>query len=223
MSKKPNFSTEIFNVLRRRILSWEYPPHYRLTEEALCHEFGVSRAPIREVLRMLEDHELVVKTPHQGSYVQQPTLQQIDDLYDVRLALELFVVEKLVRHGMAETVWLPLWDQWQNLYHSQVVESVSLSELDESFHATLAKATGNNSLASYWSEVNARLSFVRETDITTLERLQETCQQHLPILAGIRTKNMAEAQDAMRLNIEFGRKNAASAIKNVLVRAYTVE
>ena len=53
--------SEIFTALKSRIIRWEYPPGYRFTEEEICKEFGVSRSPVRETLRMLEEHGLVDK------------------------------------------------------------------------------------------------------------------------------------------------------------------
>ena len=50
---------EIYNVLKQRIVDWGYPPGRRLIEDELCHEFGVSRVPVREALSMLEEKNLV--------------------------------------------------------------------------------------------------------------------------------------------------------------------
>ncbi|MDQ2691396.1 MAG: GntR family transcriptional regulator, partial [Chloroflexota bacterium] len=49
-------STDVFSTLKERIIRWEYAPGHRLTEERLCEEFGVSRSPVREALRMLVEN-----------------------------------------------------------------------------------------------------------------------------------------------------------------------
>src|SRR5204862_1866743 len=84
---------EIFAALKHRIIRWEYPPGYRFTEEEICKEFGVSRSPVRETLRMLEEHGLVEKVPYRGCTVKQPDVQAINELYDVRAILETQVGE----------------------------------------------------------------------------------------------------------------------------------
>src|SRR5215212_2156601 len=115
MAGKQSLSTPIFVTLKERIIRWAYPPGLRVTEEELCQEFGVSRAPVREALRMLAENGLVDKTLHRGCTVKLPDLTEVHDLYDLRLALELFVVAQLAERGMAEEQWSKLHQTWQTL------------------------------------------------------------------------------------------------------------
>jgi DNA-binding FadR family transcriptional regulator len=124
---------------------------------------------------------------------------------------------------MDETIWQQLNDHWQTLYHTDPYAEFDahlLAHEDEAFHETLASATENETLVTTLKGINERLAFVRFTDITTLERLLETCQQHLPILDAIRRGEAREARDAMWLNIEYGRANVETALKDVLSKAY---
>lgn len=223
---KQNISSEIFQTVRSRIIGWEYPPGFHLTEDALCQEFHVSRIPVREALHLLEESHLVDKVPHHGCTVRQPNKREINELYDVRLAIEGFVVERLAKNGMDETIWQQLNDHWQMLYHTDpnagFDPGLSARE-DEAFHETLAEATGNEMLVTTLKGINERLAFVRFTDITTLDRLLETCQQHLPILDYIRQGEAGKAREAMWLNIEYGRANVETALKDVLSRAYFLQ
>jgi DNA-binding GntR family transcriptional regulator len=221
--ERQNLSTEIFEMLKNRIIRWEYLPGQRLTEESLCAEFGVSRAPIREALQMLEDSQLVDKVPHRGCTVKQPDLDEINELYDVRLALELFVVEHLAGQGMAPASWEQLHQSWSSLLHQDnpaELDPFRLARQDEAFHEALAKATGNQTLLNLLHTVNERLYFTRVTDITTLERLYTTCRQHLQILEHIRVGEVVKARRTTQANIEFGRQNVKTALKEALVRAY---
>src|SRR3954469_2727411 len=97
MAEKSSRSDEIFGVLKARIIRWQYPPGYRLTEDTLCNEFGVSRIPVREALHMLVENALADRVPHRGCTVKQLNLEEIHELYEMRLALELYAVEQLAR------------------------------------------------------------------------------------------------------------------------------
>lgn len=194
-----------------------------MTEEELCKEFGVSRVPVREALHMLDKHQLVERAPHRGCTVKQPSLVEINELYDVRVALESFVVERLATQGMAPLLYAQLQAPWREIGSLDVARRenpLTLAQQDEAFHEGLARATGNHILQEQLRMVDERLHFVRVTDITTSERLRITCQQHLHILECIRQHAAAAAVTAIRENIEFGRANVETALKDALARAY---
>ncbi|RCK73827.1 MAG: Transcriptional regulator, GntR family [Anaerolineae bacterium] len=213
-------SSEIFNVLKERIICWKYPPGYRFLEEELCAEFGVSRSPIRETLQMLAENGLVIKEPHRGYMVRQPDMEEINQLYDIRIALESFVVEWLAIHGMPEEVWEELYTFWQQVLLNTPPLLVDFAEKDEAFHETLAECTGNRILLSYLKSVNERLHFIRMTDITNIDRLRVTCDQHLQVLERIKNGDVQGAQQAIRLNIEGGRQKVAQAYMEALSQAF---
>lgn len=216
-------SAEIYQTLKQRIIHWEYAPGHRLTEELLCQEFGVSRIPVREALQLLEEQQLVDRTPHRGCAVKQLDLDEIHELYDVRLALESYVVEQLATAGMPAGQWTELAHKWRSLGELQLwsaVDSEVLAHEDERFHLTLARATGNRMLSDLVHSLNERLFFVRLADITTSERLQATSTQHLEILTAIQRGDAAGAVAAMRANIAFGRGNVESVLREVLARLY---
>jgi len=217
---------EIFAALKNRIVRWEYPPGYRFTEEEICKEFGVSRSPVRETLRMLEEHGLVDKVPYRGCTVKQPDVQAINELYDVRAILELAVVERLASAGPQHETLESLARTWRQLAGASSyaeVESVDLASEDRVFHEALARATGNRTLFDMLYAINERLHFMRMFDITTVERLWDTCRQHIRILDAIAAGDAAAAKDAMRLNIEGARVQVKHAIKEALARAYLAQ
>ena len=213
-------SADVFSVLKERIIHWQYAPGHRLTEEGLCEEFGVSRSPIREALRMLVENNLVDKAPHKGYSVKQLDLQEIHELYDVRMALELYVIERLIQRGYPQKEWDVLRRTWQDMRKAPMTASSDFAARDEGFHETLAAWTGNRTLVLQIRSIDERLHFIRVTDITTTERLRKTCEQHVRILDCIKHKDMKCAREALQMNIEEGRKNVEHAIKEALARAY---
>jgi len=216
----PNLSTDVFSVLKERIIRWEYAPGHRFTEEGLCEEFGISRSPVREALRMLVENKLVDKAPHKGYSVKQLDMQEIHELYDVRMALETFVIERLTQSDYPEKDWKELYRTWQNLRKVAITDSADFAKMEEAFHEQLAIWTGNRTLLQQICSIDERLYFIRVTDITTTERLSKTCEQHLRLLDCIKEKNIECAREALQLNIEDGRKNVEHAIKEALARAY---
>lgn len=229
MEERQNLSRWVLETLTDRILRWEYPPGHRLVEEELCREFGVSRVPVREALQALVENNLAEKVHHRGCWVKQPDLAEIHELYDVRLALELFVVERLVHDSMDEAAWQQLHARWDSEILAAVsadhvngapLDSVALAQADESFHEALVEATHNRTLLDLLKLINQRLRFIRSRDITNLERLRQTCTEHVHILYCIRQRDLSAAQDALRANVNGGRAHVEAAIKDALVKAF---
>jgi DNA-binding GntR family transcriptional regulator len=213
-------STSIISTLKGRIIRWEYPLEYRLTEEALCKEFGVSRSPVREALRELATHGFLKQMHHRGYVVKQLNPQEILELYDVRMALELFVVEQLAQYEEPIKALEELRQTWAALLNDPPPNVEKLAELDTRFHETLAEALGNKTLLEELRVINERLLVFRMSDFGRPERTEVTCRHHLKILARINAKDMVGACKAMRENIEDGRNYVSSAIKEVLAKTY---
>ena len=91
-SSSSTLSASIVATLKDRIIAWRYPPEHRLTEDGLCKEFGVSRSPVREALRVLATNGFVRRTDNRGYAVRQVKRKELEELYDFRLALELYAV-----------------------------------------------------------------------------------------------------------------------------------
>jgi DNA-binding GntR family transcriptional regulator len=218
---RSNLSSEVFEVIKQRIIRWQYPPGHRFTEQELCQEFQVSRSPVREALRMLSEKGLVEKTVYRGYHVRQLTTAEIHELYDVRLALESFIVEHLAQHGLPADIAGPLRETWEDLQANPDLSDNKAAEADEAFHETLARSTGNRALLDMLRTIDERLRFLRLADITTPERLHVTCQQHLEILDRIAAGDTAGARAALLRNVEQGREHVRTAFMAALAHAYS--
>lgn len=213
-------SQKVYESLRERILGMQYPPGHRLKEEALCTEFGVSRSPVREALGMLVEGALVDKQARQGYSVRRLDVPEIEELYDVRLVLELAVIERVCASGMQADVLARLDRHWRGLLDALPAMAGQLAEADEEFHAALATSAGNRVLHQLLEDVNRRIHVVRLADITNPDRLRRTCVDHLAILDAVRERDSAKAAAAVRRNIEWGRGNVEAALKEALFRAH---
>jgi DNA-binding GntR family transcriptional regulator len=96
-----------------------------------------------------------------------------------------------------------------------------LARLDTLFHETLAHAAGNKFLLRQLRAINERLILFRMIDFGKAHRAESTCHQHLQILRCIAERDVSGARKAMERNIEEGRTNVHTAIKDALARAYS--
>lgn len=82
-----------YEQLRAAIVENRYSPGQRLIEQRVAAEYGLSRTPVREALRMLEAEGLVVSEPHRGAMVRPVSATEVDDFYGLRIRLESYAVE----------------------------------------------------------------------------------------------------------------------------------
>ena len=217
-----NLSASIVATLKERIIHWQYPPEHRLTEAELCQKFGVSRSPVREALRTLATDGFVKKMSNRGYAVKQHNLREIEEIYEVRLALELFVVECLAKRGTPKNDEIDaLKRTWTGLLNGSSKKDEELARLDTLFHETLAHAAGNKSLLRQLCAINERLLLFRMIDFGRAHRAESTCHQHLEILKRIAAKDISGARKAMQRNIDEGRNNVHASIKDALAKAYS--
>lgn len=159
------------------------PPGARITEEALAERYGVSRTPVREALRVLAREELLVHTPRAGYVVASVNLAEMDDLYAVRVAIEERVAEH-VAAAAPRAELASLLEFWGNPPHTPQGD-VSLVFADESFHETLATASGSAVLAPLLRNINHRVHALRIRDFANAERVRLTFEQHTAILRAL--------------------------------------
>jgi DNA-binding GntR family transcriptional regulator len=82
-----SLAEQIAQRLSERIVAGAYPPGLRILEQALSAEFGVSRGPVREALRLLERDGLVTILPRRGAQVTALTIEEVRELFDIRAVL----------------------------------------------------------------------------------------------------------------------------------------
>lgn len=214
------FSTSIVATLKERIITWQYPPEHRLTEDGLCREFGVSRSPVREALRVLATNGFVRRMDNRGYAVRQVKVRELEELYDVRLALELFAVEVLTQAGAPPAELAVLAETWREVQRQPKRDVEELARLDAQFHEALARLAGNTLLEQQLAAINERLLVFRTIDFAKPDRVESTCAEHLAILDRIAAGDVAGARAALRRNVEEGRNIVGNSIKEALARAY---
>jgi len=218
--KLPSFSSSLIATLKERIITWRYPPDHRLTEDALCKEFGVSRSPVREALRVLAANGFVRRTENQGYVVRQVKAKDVQEMYEVRLALELYAVDTLATRGVPADKLRAMIEMWENVRRDPPSDVEDLAELDAQFHESLADLLDNATLMRQLRAIDERLYLFRTMDFAQPNRVANTCEQHLAILDRIGARDAAGARNALRRNIEEALNVVNNSIKEALARAY---
>jgi DNA-binding GntR family transcriptional regulator len=209
-------------ALKDRIVHWEFLPGHRLLETDICREYQVSRSPAREALRTLAGDGYVEKLPTRGYRVKHLNVGEARELYDVRMALELFVVETLAGGPPESNLLKELQEIWQEPEVAQT-DAETFAGRDREFHETLARLMGNRTLLEQLQNINDRIHLFRAIEFAHPERRVTTREQHNRILEAIGSGNGQRAREALTANIESARNNVEETVKEALARAYSGE
>lgn len=202
----PNIRRQNAHAIHRRlkemILNFELYPGTRLTEIELSERFGVSRTPIREAVQRLAMEGLMTVRPKQGCFVRALDIEEINQYYQVRIALEGLVL-RLVMEQMPRQALLDLATAWEpSLAQSAVIDVEAMALRDESFHLTLARGCGNQVLAEKLREVNEHIHIIRRLDFTDRERIEATYREHHAICQFLLDGKLDQALELLQSHIQ---------------------
>jgi len=206
--------------LRRRIVRWHYTPGTYILESDICNEFGVSRSPAREALKMLSATGFLENTGRRGYRVVQPDAKGALQLYEARLAIEVYVIQKVVESHADPAVLAELRSAWEDPGALEEKTPEELAGADRSFHERLASLAGNDVLSDLLARIDERLDIFREIEFTNPNVPRQTSIQHLAILDAVAAGDPGRARKAIEENISTAMRNVEHNIKEVLARAY---
>lgn len=194
--------------LTAAILSEQFRAGEKLVETRLASQLGVSRGPIRDAFRRLEQVGLVESRPYQGTFVAELTEQDVQELYAVRAPLEGMAARLLAVTGDRQAV-----ERLELLVEEMRRETVNsrLIELDLAFHTELIELTGYRLLIEVWNLIDARLrKFLLLKRARLYHTPQAACALHEVLVKAILSGDPDLAEHAVREHILAARRSAKS-------------
>ena len=192
----------VFNTLRQAIIKGELKPGERLLEIQLADKLGVSRTPIREAIRKLELEGLVVMIPRRGATVAGITQKHLQDVLEIRRALEDLAIE-LACQRMTEEQIREL-DKLQERFseNAESEDSLMLASIDEEFHERIYQSTCNERLVAILANLREQMYRYRLEYIKDKDKRQMLISEHERIIKAIRLHHVAEAKQAVHEHID---------------------
>lgn len=202
----------VFNTLREAILKGELKPGERLMELQLAARLGVSRTPIREAIRMLEQEGLAVTIPRKGAEVAKMTEKDMEDVLQVREALDelaaTIACEQMTQEELTE-----LMRAMHEFEESTKTGDVKrIAESDVKFHDIIYHATRNPKLVSMLNNLREQMYRYRVEYLKNEKIYPKLLKEHQEIAEGLATKNKEKVTAMMHQHIE----NQAVAVKAMI-------
>ena len=204
----------VFNTLRKAILRGELKPGERLMEIQLAYKLGVSRTPIREAIRKLELEGLVLMIPRKGAEVAQITEKNMQDVLEVRKALEELSVQlacERITPEQVEEMKMAAEDFRKVLKSGDVTK---IAEADVKFHDIIFAATNNQRLITLLNNLREQMYRFRVEYLKQKECYPQLLEEHDKLIALISGGEVEEACELMGCHID----NQASTVSDVIRR-----
>lgn len=204
----------VFNTLRQAILTGELKPGERLMEIHLANKLGVSRTPIREAIRKLELEGLVTMIPRRGAEVAQITEKSMNDVLEVRRALDALCAE-LACERITE-------EETEQLHRAceafeAAVKTRDLKKIaraDVQLHDIIVQATGNQRLVQLVNNLSEQMYRYRFEYIKDASQHQRLIEEHRIIYESIVKKDKETASQAARVHIDNQKKAIIAQIRS---------
>ena len=202
----------VFNTLREAILKGDLKPGERLMELQLASKLGVSRTPIREAIRMLEQEGLAVTTPRKGAEVAKMTLKDMEDVLEIRDALDELAV-RIACQKISDEQLRQLEDMKELFEKSTQTGNVKkIAEADVTFHDVIYEATGNPKLVTLLNNLREQVYRYRVEYIKDPKNYPTLIAEHEAILESLKNRDVKNAVVAMHVHVA----NQAEAVKTVI-------
>jgi DNA-binding GntR family transcriptional regulator len=201
-----NSSAVVARLIRDAIISGELQPGHPLREAELGRQMGISRTPVREALRLLQNDGLVEFQPNRGATVKSYTAADLEDVYNLRAALEgyaaLTAAERIT--DLQLTALKESCDRYMKLRSSS--ESLSLlAEENVTFHNTILAAAGSERLAAMIRQVTA-LPLIYKSYLTYSPENREAAEsQHRQIAEALAQRAGGDARRLLEDHVLWAR------------------
>lgn len=199
-----------YQALRSALLDGEYLPGDRIYEATIAQALGVSRNPVREAVRRLQQDGLVEVRPHYGIYVTTIPAEEIEDIYRIRGALEAtaagLATERMSDAEIAEIAEIHA-EQVRAAKEAAPLprEPVSVVLADR-FHHAIHVGARSPRLLVLLEQIYAQVTHFRNLTLRAPGRASVSAAGHGAILDAIRSRDVPAAEEQMRLHIDDARQ-----------------
>ena len=207
LTPKPLY-IEVAELVRQRIYNRELAPGSWIDEMKMVEEFGISRTPLREALKVLAAEGLVTMKVRRGAYVTEVSEQDLRDVYHLLALLESDAAAVVADKATPQEL-----DQLHAL-HQQLEAAVDdanlFFQINEQFHMQLLALCNNRFLTQTVADLRKVMKLNRHQSLFKQGRIEDSLMEHRAIMACLMERRAEAARHAMQTHFQHGLSAAAS-------------
>lgn len=200
-----------FEMIKDAIINHEILPGEPLYERYLSEKLEISRTPIREALQLLEQEGWVTSVPRKGTFVSNISVEDVEEIIQLRRALEILAIELLI----------PKITEEQLATLARILEMQAKTQddkkmfiaIDKDFHFHLATFSGNRRIAQLIETYGDQMRWFGYRAVTQSGRVEETLKEHEAIYEGLKARDLERVKQAVLDHMEKTRLAILSNIQ----------
>lgn len=201
-------SGSLFSQLRKDILRGKLKSGEKLSEQQVCDLYGVSRTPVRETFRQLEQEGLIETIPNRGAFVLGLSSRDIQDLYEMRKAFEVIAVRLAIERITKEELE-KLEEAYDFMeFYTMKKDADKMLNINMNFHELIYRATHNRMLAHTLSVYQLYIKQTKANSTYLSGKLQEVLMEHKKIIDAFVHKDTKAGEEAVTIHLENAKKRA---------------
>lgn len=212
INKPEPLAKTALKALRTSILSNDLTTGVVYNEKGLARDLGISRTPVREALLELSAKRLVKFLPQKGVIINTFSQKDVEDVFDVRTALEVYSIQKICKHIETTDISLLkdcLEDQKEALAEN---DAGQFMEADRRFHIGFTTLTKNNYLMEMMHDIRDIMHLMGFKALGIKGRMQQVVHEHQAVLTAVAAGDAAAAVSSMEAHLALS-KTAVNKIK----------
>ncbi len=209
---KRSLRTEAAKLLRDAIFSGRLAQGDRLNEAQLSQQLGVSRGPLREAFRQLEEEGLLTSIPHKGTFVARVTSRELAEVLTVREHLEPFAIESALSSNsaaLARKLEVALREMQKAAGRG---DAAAVAEAHTNFHSAFYTEAGHKLLETLWERLKVPLQLYLALHQQTFPRLADVAKEHVRMADLVRQGNKAALGVEIRRHLHVNLKKLLAAV-----------
>jgi len=187
--------------IRDMIVEGDLNPGERLSEKELCKQFGISRTPLREALKVLASEDLVELPPNRGAHVSQITAADVAERFEVLSSLEQLAGELAAERASKKDIEQIAKVHERMVRHYKKSERHEYFVLNQRIHNGIIELSGNSVLATTHASLMSKVRRVRYLALQSQDRWDEAVREHEEILAALIERNSKRLGEVIRLHV----------------------
>ena len=209
-------SDQVVKQLRQAILGGQLKPGQRIVESEIAQAMALSRGPVRDALKILENERLVVHYPHRGAFVAWLTLRDAEEIYSLREALEVLALHNAIKYATDEQVGeLSQVINRMTARQQEQYTQAEATDLDLEFHHTLCRISGHGRVLAAWTALRdqVRLLILTHRILHPMDFRDNAVEWHRQLADAVRDRNDQLAEEVLRKHLASSFEATSWAIR----------